>query len=152
MSFRRILLASILVLSIAAIASAQPTRRGLVLISIDGLRPDLVADADKHRLAIPNLRDIFKRGARASGVRGVLPTVTYPSHTTMLTGVAPVKHGILNNTTFDPLGTNLDGWYWYSEDIRMPTLWDATARAGYTVGSVSWPVSAGAPGVSFSIP
>ena len=151
MPLRRLCLAASAILC-ASTLLAQPTRRGLVLISIDGLRPDLVAEADKHRLAIPNLRDIFKRGARASGVRGVLPTVTYPSHTTMLTGVTPAKHGILNNTTFDPLGTNLDGWYWYSEDIRVPTLWDAAARAGYKVGSVSWPVSAGAPGVSFSIP
>ena len=146
------LLVSILIVSLATIAVAQPTRRGLVMISIDGLRPDHILDADKHHLAIPNLRDILKRGAHASGVRGVLPTVTYPSHTTMLTGVAPAKHGILNNTTFDPLGTNLDGWYWYSEDIRVPTLWDAAARAGYKVGSVSWPVSAGTAGISVLIP
>src|SRR5258706_2422772 len=77
------LLVSILIVSLATIAVAQPTRRGLVMISIDGLRPDHILDADKHHLAIPHLRDILKRSAHASGVRGVLPTVTYPSHTTM---------------------------------------------------------------------
>jgi hypothetical protein len=123
-----------------------------VLISIDGLRPDLVADADKHRLSIPNLRDIFKRGAHASGVRGVLPTVTYPSHTTDAhrrhTGETrhPEQHYVRSTRNQSRRLVLVQ------RDIRVPTLWDAAARAGYKVGSVSWPVSAGAPGVSFSIP
>jgi predicted AlkP superfamily pyrophosphatase or phosphodiesterase len=81
-----------------------------------------------------------------------LPTVTYPSHTTILTGVWPAKHGIYSNVVTDPLGKNLDGWYWYAEDIRVPTLWDAAAKAGMKVGSVSWPVSVGTQGVTYLIP
>ncbi len=132
---------------------AQPARqRALLLISIDGMRPDYVTAADAHGLKIPNLRRILAQGTHASGVRGVLPTVTYPSHTTILTGVWPVRHGIFNNLTFDPSGTNFEGWYWYSEDIHSPTLWEAAAKAGYRVGSVSWPVSVGAPGVTDLIP
>jgi len=46
----------------------------------------------------------------------------------------------LSNLVTDPLAKNLDGWYWYAEDIRVPTLWDAAAQAGMKVGSVSWPV------------
>ena len=42
----------------------------------------------------------------AEGVQGVIPTVTYPSHTTLITGVWPAKHGIFGNTTFDPLREN----------------------------------------------
>src|SRR6185312_12605025 len=80
------------------------------------------------------------------------PTVTYPSHTTMMTGVWPAKHGIYSNETWDPHGVNQGGWYWYSEDIQSPTLWQAAARAGYVVGSVSWPVSVGAAGVRYNIP
>jgi predicted AlkP superfamily pyrophosphatase or phosphodiesterase len=133
--------------------AAQPAgQRALLLISIDGMRPDYVTAADAHGLKIPNLRRILAQGAHASGVRGVLPTVTYPSHTTILTGVWPVRHGIFNNLTFDPAGTNFEGWYWYSEDIHTPTLWEAAAKAGYRVGSVSWPVSVGAPGVTDLIP
>lgn len=116
------------------------------------MHPDYVLKADQHGLRIPNLRRFLRDGIHASSVRGVLPTVTYPSHTTMLTGVWPVKHGIGSNIVWDPLRKNQDGWYWYSEDIQAPTLWQAASRAGYTVGSISWPVSVGAPGVQFNIP
>ena len=124
----------------------------LLLLSIDGLRPDSVLQADAHGLKIPHLRRILRDGAHASGVRGVLPTVTYPSHTTIVTGVWPSRHGIYSNLTFDPLGVNLEGWYWYSEDIAVPTLWEAAAKAGLTAGSVSWPVTVGARGIRFNIP
>jgi len=125
---------------------------GLLLVSIDGLRPDYVLQADAHGLKIPHLRRILKEGAYATGARGVLPTVTYPSHTTIVTGVWPATHGIYTNTTFDPLGVNFEGWYWYGEDIGAPTLWEAAAKAGLTVGSVSWPVSVGAKGINYNIP
>lgn len=124
----------------------------VIILSIDGLRPEYIFDADKYGLKIPTLRQLMRQGAHASGVRGVLPTVTYPSHTTILTGVWPVKHGIHSNTTFDPYAKNKGGWYWYSEDIRVPTLWEAASGAGYTVGSVSWPVSVAAKGVRYLIP
>jgi predicted AlkP superfamily pyrophosphatase or phosphodiesterase len=50
------------------------------------------------------------------------------------------------------LGKNAEGWYWYAEVIRVPTLWDAAAGAGMKVGSVSWPVSVGAKSVTYLIP
>lgn len=128
--------------------AAQP----LVVISIDGMRPDYVLKADEHKLKIPHLRRIFKDGAHSSGVRGVLPTVTYPSHTTILTGVYPVKHHIYSNVVFDPFGLNMAGWTWYSEDIAVPTLWDAASKAGLITGSVSWPVSVGAPNIRYNVP
>jgi len=136
---------------VPAVAQTAPDR-GLLLISIDGMRPDYVGAADRHGLKIPNLRQLFAEGTHAQGVRGVLPTVTYPSHTTIVTGVWPAKHGIPANTTFDPTGANQSGWYWYSEDIHVPTLWEAAAKAGYVVGSVSWPVSVGARGISWLVP
>ncbi len=129
----------------------SPQSHALVIVSIDGLRPDYVLQADAYRLKIPHLRRILTEGAHATGVRGVLPTVTYPSHTTILTGVWPAKHGIYSNLTFDPLDQNLLGWYWYSEDIKVPTLWEAAGKAGFVTGSVSWPVSVGAP-VRYLIP
>jgi predicted AlkP superfamily pyrophosphatase or phosphodiesterase len=116
----------------------------LVMISIDGLRPDYITAADAHGAKVPNLRRFMKEGTYADGVQGVVPTVTYPSHTTLITGVWPAKHGILANATFDPLRKNAEGWYWYSEDIQVPTLWDAAAKAGRTTASVQWPVSVGA--------
>jgi len=126
--------------------------QSLLLISIDGMRPDYVLKADEHGLKIPHLRRLLKDGAHATGVRGVLPTVTYPSHTTILTGVWPVKHHIYSNVVFDPLDRNLAGWMWYAEDIAAPTLWQAASKAGLVVGSVSWPVSVAAPGIAYNVP
>jgi predicted AlkP superfamily pyrophosphatase or phosphodiesterase len=134
-----------------ASTGAPGAPRSVAMISIDGLRPDYVTDPS-HHLHIPNLQQILETGVHAQSVRGVLPTVTYPSHTTLLTGVWPSKHGIWNNVAFDPLGVNLEGWYWYSQDIRVPTLWDAATQAKLTVGSVSWPVSVGARSVQYLIP
>jgi predicted AlkP superfamily pyrophosphatase or phosphodiesterase len=130
-----------------ASGSAAPEPEGpplLVVISIDGLRPDYITAADRHGAKVPNLRRFLKEGAYAEGVEGVVPTVTYPSHTTLVTGVWPAKHGIFANTTFDPLQKNYQGWYWYADDIRVPTLWDAAAKAGRTTASVQWPVTVGA--------
>lgn len=135
-----------------AFQAPAPSKPALLLISIDGLRPDNVIEADRYQLKIPRLRRILREGAHARGVRGVLPTVTYPSHTTLLTGVWPSKHGIYANISFDPLGQNAGGWNWYSEDIQAPTLWEVAAKAGMDVGSVSWPVSVGARGVKYLVP
>jgi predicted AlkP superfamily pyrophosphatase or phosphodiesterase len=123
----------------------------LLVISVDGLRPDYITAADAHGSRIPNLRRFLKEGTYAEGVQGVVPTVTYPSHTTLVTGVWPAKHGIFANGTFDPLQKNQQGWYWYAEDIRVPTLWDATAQAGRTTASIQWPVTVGAH-ITWNIP
>jgi predicted AlkP superfamily pyrophosphatase or phosphodiesterase len=141
-----------LLILVSILEPSWASGRALLLISIDGLRPDYVLQADAHGLKIPHLRGLLREGAHASGVRGVLPTVTYPSHTTIVTGVWPAKHGIYSNHTFDPLGRNFEGWYWYSEDIAVPTLWEAAAKVGLTVGSVSWPVSVGAKGIRYNVP
>jgi predicted AlkP superfamily pyrophosphatase or phosphodiesterase len=123
----------------------------LVMISVDGLRPDYVTQAAAHGAKVPNLTRFMKEGAYGEGVIGVVPTVTYPSHTTLVTGVWPAKHGIWANTTFDPLQKNYQGWYWYAEDIRVPTLWDAAAKAGRTTASIQWPVTVGA-NITWNIP
>lgn len=140
--------------AVSLAASPQPAASGpaVLLISIDGLHPGNVLEADRHGLKIPTLRRLLREGTHATGVRGVLPTVTYPSHTTMLTGVWPARHGIPTNVPFDPLNRNLGVWYWYAEDIKAPTLWDAAHASGYVVGSISWPVSVGAPGITWNIP
>src|SRR5271154_7087699 len=123
----------------------------LVMISVDGMRPDYITEADAHGAKVPNLRRFLREGTYAEGVVGVVPTVTYPSHTTLVTGVSPAKHGIFANTTFDPLQQNLQGWYWYTEDIRVPTLWDVAAAAGWTTASIQWPVTVGAR-ITWNIP
>jgi predicted AlkP superfamily pyrophosphatase or phosphodiesterase len=148
----RVSACSIVLLFGAIVAQAQQKDAPLlVMISIDGLRPDYITAADEHGAKVPNLRKFMKEGTYADGVTGVVPTVTYPSHTTLMTGVWPAKHGILANTTFDPLQKNYQGWYWYSEDIRVPTLWDAATQAGRATASVQWPVTVGAK-ITWNIP
>ena len=119
-------------------------RNPVLLLSVDGLRPDHILQADKYGLAVPNFRRFLKEGSYATGVRGVLPSVTFPSETTILTGVSPRKHGVLANTTFDPLEKNREGWFWYAKDIQVPTLWDAATKQGLVTGNLYWPVSVGA--------
>lgn len=140
---RHVSLGLLLLTASAGAAAGQPAAP-LVVVSIDGLHPSYVLEADRYGLKIPNLRRLLAEGAHAAAVTGVVPTVTYPSHATLVTGVSPARHGIVANTTFDPLGRNLGGWYWYAEDLRVPTLWDVAAAAGLVTASVDWPVTAGA--------
>jgi predicted AlkP superfamily pyrophosphatase or phosphodiesterase len=136
----------------AAKAANDPANAPLVmLISVDGMKPEAVIDAQRHALKVPNLRAFMADGAYAQGVRGVLPTLTYPSHTTLLTGASPAKHGIFDNTTFDPKLNNQRGWYWYAEDIKVPTLWDAAAAAHIETANIYWPVSVGAR-ITYNLP
>jgi predicted AlkP superfamily pyrophosphatase or phosphodiesterase len=133
------LLLTVLVSSLA-LAAAEPARH-VVLISIDGMRPSSYTAPGPAK--IPVLRALAARGAYARGVVGVLPTVTYPSHTTMITGVPPAIHGIVNNTWLDPEGRAAGAWYWYARDIKVPTLPGLIRASGMTAAAVSWPVTVG---------
>jgi predicted AlkP superfamily pyrophosphatase or phosphodiesterase len=124
----------------AQIACAAP----VLMISVDGMKPGYVLQADAHGLKIPYLRSLVGSGSYAEGVTGVWPTVTYPSHTTLVTGVAPSVHGIFNNVQFDPLHDRQEPWYWYARQIRSPTLWQAAHAAHYITASIGWPVTVGA--------
>jgi predicted AlkP superfamily pyrophosphatase or phosphodiesterase len=149
-SIWRALALPLLVLAVAAGNSALAA--SVLMISVDGLKPEYVLDADAHGLKIPFLRGLLRDGAHARGVNGVWPTVTYPSHTTLLTGLSPAEHGIYNNLEFDPKNTFANAWYWYAPQIRVPTLWQAAHEAGLSTASIGWPVSVGATAVDFLIP
>ena len=133
-------------------SAAYARVKTLIVISIDGLKPEYITQAAKHDLKVPNLHRFIVVGTYADGVVGVVPTVTYSSHTTLMTGVWPAEHGIVTNTPFDPLRKNQDGWYWYASDIKVPTLWQAASNGGVIVASLNWPVSVDAPGVKYLIP
>jgi hypothetical protein len=121
--------------------AAQP----LVVISVDGLDNRYLAQADRMGLKIPTLRRLMREGQYSKGVIGVVPTITWPSHTTILTGVDPVVHGILSN--WRPPGEKyLD----YSQ-IRSPNLIGAAHKAGLTIAAITWPVTVNAP-VDWNLP
>ncbi|MFN7934603.1 MAG: ectonucleotide pyrophosphatase/phosphodiesterase [Bryobacteraceae bacterium] len=128
-------------LGLAAIAHG----RSLLVISIDGLDNRYLRDADKMGLKIPAIRRLISEGAWAAGVVGVMPSVTFPSHTTMVTGVLPHQHGIINNND----GNNVR--YWYTRQIKAPLLWDAAHASGLKTGAVDWPVTVGA-NIDFNFP
>jgi predicted AlkP superfamily pyrophosphatase or phosphodiesterase len=147
---------SLFIIALSTVSSAwsapsQTSAPLVVLISVDGLKPEAILEASAHGLKVPHLRAFMTDGVYANGVRGVLPTVTYPSHTTLITGASPARHGVYDNTTFDPLARNERGWYWYAEDIKVPTLWDAAAAAHLKTASVYWPVSVNA-NITYNLP
>lgn len=134
--------------ALPAFAAGRP----VLLVSIDGLRPQDVLQPPPGAPPLPQLRALAREGAYAAGVVGVLPTLTYPSHATLMTGTAPRTHGIGGNLTFDPYNKNQQGWAWYAGDIRVPTLWQAAHAAGLRTANVHWPVSVAAPGLDANLP
>ena len=131
----------------AARRRAPPPRapgRIAILVTVDGLMPESYTAPDQRGLAVPTLRWLARNGAWAAAARPVMPTVTYPSHTTIATGAEPARHGIVSNRAFDPLEKNQGGWRWYAEDIRATTLWQAAERRGLRAAVLQWPVTAGA--------
>jgi len=117
---------------------AQAATHRLLVISVDGLDWRYLRDRDALGLRIPNFRKLMAKSQVADGVVGVWPTITWPSHTTMLTGVRPDQHGILGNASGPP-DPALS--YWSASKIKVPTLTQCLAGAGRSVGAVNWPVT-----------
>lgn len=132
---------------LAASALAAAPADHVVLISIDGLRPEFYLDAT---WPAPQIQQMARDGVHAEGVIGVFPSVTYPSHTSMVTGALPARHGIMNNQPFDPNGQT-GRWYWSEESILVPTLWDVARSAGAKTAAFSWPVTQDAP-IDYFVP
>jgi predicted AlkP superfamily pyrophosphatase or phosphodiesterase len=150
---RLIKLTLFFLLALVCASGAPPERPHLVLISIDGLVPDYYVRPDRLGLRIPNLRRLCRDGASAEGVVGIYPTVTYPSHTTIVTGAKPADHGIIANTVFDdPTKPPTKRWYWEASYIKSDTLWAAAKRAGLSVASLFWPVTVGADQIDWNLP
>lgn len=114
----------------------------VIVISVDGFRPDFYLDSSWQAVRI---RELMAGGTYTLGENSVFPSMTYPSHTTMVTGVQPAVHGIYYNT--GP-GEKI---YWNDSSIKAPTLWAAAEQKGMVVASLLWPVSADAP-VQYDIP
>jgi predicted AlkP superfamily pyrophosphatase or phosphodiesterase len=143
LGLRNICLGLLCVVLLPFLALAQKPH--VLMISIDGMKPEYVTQASQHHLKLPVLERFLTQGVYAEGVTGVIPTVTYPSHTTLVTGVSPAEHGILANTTFDPLGEHPGEWYWYFRELKARTLYQAVDQAGMKTAAVGWPVTVGAP-------
>ena len=112
----------------AAIPVAKPQRpipaiQHVLIISIDGLRPDLALLVN-----MPNLRSLLKQGAYTFWAKTTAVSITLPSHVSMLTGVTPAKHGIEWNRVLP-----------FKEPIypNVPTLFEMATRSGYSAAMVA---------------
>lgn len=115
--------------------------RHVLVISIDGMASSYYMEPPPG-LRIPNLRRLMAEGSYAEAVEGVYPTLTYPSHTTLVTGCLPAEHGIYTNLSSREPGQNPDDYFWFAKAIRTPTLWDEARAHQLTTASVAWPVTA----------
>ncbi len=120
----------------------------LLVVSVDGLDQRYLENADQLGLRIPNLRKLTREGQWSRGVRGVVPTVTWPSHTTLITGATAEEHGILSNRRPAEEGGD---YYWDVSLLKRPTLLDAAAKKGLRTAVITWPVTVNAP-ATFNLP
>lgn len=124
---------------------AEQTAKHVIMISIDGLRPEIYLNTRTGKRQTPNLVNMRQQGISARKMIPVFPSVTYPGHTTLVTGMYPATHGIVNNFKHG------NEWYLHSADIQTKTLWQAAREKGLTTAIVTWPASYGAK-VDYLIP
>ena len=129
----------------------QPQSCRLVVISVDGMRPDYYRRPQEFGLRIPNLLELVRSGASADALESIYPTTTYPAHASLVTGVTPSVHGIYSHlASLDPT-EKARPWCWFARALRVPALWDVARATGRKTGAISWPVSAGA-AIDYNIP
>lgn len=128
----------------AALPKPPGPVRQVIVVTIDGLLPETYTNPAAHGLTLPVLTRLRSEGASSDGALSVYPSLTYPAHTSIASGVVPARHGVVSNSAFDPLGKNQDGWRWYSADVKAPRVWDVARAAGYRTAIIDWPVTVGA--------
>ena len=111
----------------------------LVLVSVDGFRSDYIS-----RYPAPNLRALASRGVRARALISSFPTLTFPNHYTLATGLYPEHHGIVANNILEPgnpvrfsmssADTVRDAHWWGGEPI-----WVTAERQGQRAAAMFWP-------------
>ncbi len=108
----------------------------LIIISFDA-----VSSHDIEKLKeLDNFKYLIDNGSLITNVESVYPTLTYPAHATIMTGMYPKNHGIINNTLnkFSDVNPN---WYWYRKYIKTNTLYDLASEKGLTTAALLWPVT-----------
>jgi predicted AlkP superfamily pyrophosphatase or phosphodiesterase len=126
--------------------------RHVVLISLDGF-PGWALD-DPY-LPVPTLRKLAANGAVAKAMRPVNPTVTWPNHTSLVTGVTPARHRVLYNGLLvrDPgVPPRIEPWRPRHEMVHAPTLYDVAHARGMTTAQVDWVAIQAAPTITWEFP
>ncbi len=131
-------LAALVCLLVAPLFAANQDRH-VILVTIDGFPAYLWHD---QTIPLPNLRKLAAEGAVADAMTISNPAITWPNHTTLVTGVTPRKHGVLYNGLVTRQGpgkpTKNEQWADKSRLVRVPTVYDAAFKAGLTTAEVDW--------------
>lgn len=137
------------------VQAAEPaTDRTVVIISLDGLAHFYL---DDPKADMPTLRALATEGSRAEKMRAVIPTVTWPNHTSIVTGVRPGRHGVLGNSLFERDKGASVALIWdplldKDQIIKVPTIYDAAKKAGLKTAAVTWPGSRNARALDWTVP
>jgi predicted AlkP superfamily pyrophosphatase or phosphodiesterase len=111
----------------------------IVVISLDGFPAYAM---DDPRLPIPTLRRLAREGVVAASMQPVNPTVTWPNHTALVTGVDASKHHVLFNgllTRPDRAGRpSIEPWRDKDLMVHAPTIYDVAFQDGLTTAQVDW--------------
>jgi predicted AlkP superfamily pyrophosphatase or phosphodiesterase len=141
--------------SLAQTAQANTdSDRVVVMISVDGLGAYYL---DDPKADMPTIRALAADGARATMMKASTPTVTWPNHTTLVTGVTPAKHGVLGNNYFDrqtrkKVTLISDPVYDKDEIVKVPTIYDLAKTAGLKTAGIRWPATRNAKTLDWTIP
>ena len=140
-----VIVAAIALVVVALVTHVAPAvaadgDRHLIIVSVDALRPEFYLDPS---YPAPTLRALAASGSQARAAEPVFPSVTYPDHATIVTGVRPARHGILFNVLFKPTAER-GRWYEEAADLRATPIWEWARTAGLTTAAVSWPSTFGA--------
>ncbi|WML48263.1 ectonucleotide pyrophosphatase/phosphodiesterase [Neobacillus sp. PS3-34] len=120
--------------------------RHLIVISFDCLSALDLPVLEK----LPHFRELLEKGTYVPNVETIYPSVTYPCHTSIVTGNFPNKHGIINNTLLQPGNLSPD-WNWYRDAIRGTTLYDEAKKAKMKTAALLWPVT-GKANIDYNMP
>jgi predicted AlkP superfamily pyrophosphatase or phosphodiesterase len=133
---------------------AAERERHVLVVSIDGLAAYLL---DDPKAPIPTIRKLAREGSYAEGGMKVSnPSVTWPNHTSMITGVRPEKHGVLTNGVFVRgaigLPVTIDPRRDQQDLVRVPTIIDAAHAKGLRTAEINWPCTRGSKSLDDSFP
>lgn len=118
----------------------------VIVISNDAMVYDDLATLQ----TLPVFSSHWSKMAQVKKVRSVYPSLTYPCHTTMMTGRYPDKHGIVNNET-PQLLIPTSVWHLFRKDIKGIDLFDAAKAAGLTTAAVFWPITGNHPNIDYLV-
>lgn len=129
---------------------AQPAKH-VVLVSIDGFAAYHLFNEQLH---LPNIRALIDKGVWFASSETVFPSVTHPSHTTIVTGVEPRLHGVTSNSmTNRRTGENFHPTNKARREIvKVPTLFDAAKAKQLRTAGFFWPETKEDPSVDHNIP